>query len=89
MCIEFSQYADVNITIFDCYRMIPEMLSEGYIDMANYMMNLFMIYAFLLLGMVSAIKGFINDKKYENRRIRIGGAYVTQMPTNDVPENMQ
>ena len=86
---ELSQYADVNITIFDCYRMIPEMLSEGYIDTANYIMNLFMIYVFLLLGMVPTIKGFINDKKYENRMIHIGGAYATRTPISDVPEDMQ
>ena len=85
---ELSQYADVNITIFDCYRMIPDMLSEGYTDMSNYITNLVMIYAFLLLGMIPTVKGFINDKKNENRMIRIGGANST-VTTETNSENIE
>lgn len=85
---ELSQYADVNITIFDCYRMIPDMLSEGYMDMSNYITNLVMIYAFLLLGMIPTVKGFINDKKNENRMIRIGGANST-VTTETNSENIE
>ena len=64
------------------------MLSEGYMDMSNYITNLVMIYAFLLLGMIPTVKGFINDKKNENRMIRIGGANST-VTTETNSENIE
>lgn len=56
--------------------------------MSNYITNLVMIYAFLLLGMIPTVKGFINDKKNENRMIRIGGANST-VTTETNSENIE
>lgn len=58
--------------VFDCYRAVPAMLQEGAIEMNNYLLNLGMIYIFLLLGGVPTIRSRAAERRSENRMVKIG-----------------
>ena len=63
--------AGYGYSIFECYRMIPSMLSGGFIEMGNYIANLVLLYLFLLIGAIPQIISMIKGRKVENRMIRI------------------
>lgn len=47
---------EAQLTFFEAYRIIPELLSEGFIEMGVYVKNLLMIYGFTALGAFSSLK---------------------------------
>ena len=64
--------AGYGMNIFECYRLIPTMVESGAIEMNNYLLNLGMIYIFLLLGAVPTIRSRASERKNENRMVKIG-----------------
>ncbi len=62
-----------NENIFDCYRAIPALISEGYIEMGSYIGNLVLLYIFLLLGAIPTIISTVGNQKIKNTVERIGG----------------
>lgn len=64
--------AEAGFNLFECYRMVPSMLELEIIDPTNYIINLAMIYVFLLLGAVPTIRSKMKEKNTEGRFARIG-----------------
>ena len=64
--------ADEGYNLFECYRLIPCAISEGYIEAASYVGNLLMIYLFLLLGAVPAILSKVREKSQTGVMTKIG-----------------
>lgn len=58
--------------VFDCYRAIPVLVSEGYIDISSYIGNLIILYLFLLLGAVPTIISIVGNQKIKNKIVRVG-----------------
>uniref|UniRef100_UPI004056ECDC hypothetical protein n=1 Tax=Acetatifactor sp. TaxID=1872090 RepID=UPI004056ECDC len=69
--------------VFDCYRAIPALISEGYIETGNYVGNLVLLYVFLLLGAVPTIAGAVGEQKVKNTLVKIGS-----YSTNDYSQSM-
>ncbi len=61
-----------DVNIFDSYRAIPGLLSEGYIEMGSYVGSLILLYVFLLLGAVPTTIVAVKDQKTKNDIVRIG-----------------
>lgn len=59
-------------SFFDCYRMLPIMLSEDMIEMGSYIGNLVLIYVFLLIGAIPSITSSVRDKNTTDRIVKIG-----------------
>ena len=49
-------WADYNVTFAEAFAVMPELLADGTIEMAEYVKNLLMIYGFVLLGAFSTLK---------------------------------
>lgn len=62
--IYLASYAEVSI--FEAFTAIPELLETGYIEPASFYGNLGMIYLFMLGGAVPTIWGTIRDRKNGN-----------------------
>lgn len=60
--------------IFVCYRMVPYWLAQGDIDMSSYIVNLVLIYAFLLLGAIPTVRNRVVEKEESTQMVRIGYA---------------
>lgn len=58
--------------VFNCYRAVPLLLAEGYLDMGSYIGNLVILYLFLLLGAVPTIISTVGNQKVKNTVARIG-----------------
>lgn len=66
--------AEAGYTLFECYRLLPDALSLGIIDVGSYIANLGMIYLFLLLGAVPTIRSKVKEKQQSNKMVTIGGS---------------
>ncbi|MCI5953961.1 MAG: hypothetical protein MRZ49_05220 [Lachnospiraceae bacterium] len=66
--------ADAGYNLFECYRLVPDMISMEIIESANYIANLFMLYLFLLLGAVPTIISKVKEKQVEGSIVKIGSA---------------
>lgn len=66
--------ARAGYNVFECYQMIPELLSVGMIEMSAYIINLVMIYVFLLLGAVPTIRNKIYEQDIKGTMVKIGSA---------------
>lgn len=64
--------ADAGYNLFECYRLIPEMISMQIIEVTNYIFNLFLLYVFLLLGAVPTIISKVKEKSEEGKMLKIG-----------------
>lgn len=58
--------------LFECYRMVPFLIQAEVIELVNYLANLLMIYAFLLLGAIPTIRSRVKEKKEETQMRRLG-----------------
>lgn len=69
--------ADAGYNLFECYRLIPYLVSEGYIEVAPLVGDLVLIYLFLLLGAVPAILSKVREKSQSGVMVKIGstGSY--------------
>lgn len=69
--------ADAGFNLFECYRLIPTMISEGIIESGSFVANLLLIYLFLLLGAVPAILSKVKEKSQAGVMTKIGaeGSY--------------
>lgn len=69
--------ARAGYNVFECYRLVPEMISMEIIEMGSYIANLILLYVFLLLGAVPTIRSKVKEKKEEGLMVRIGsvGSY--------------
>ena len=56
---------EAGYNIFECYRLVPYALTEEIIDIGSYLGNLFLLYLFVALGAVPAIRGKLKEKKEE------------------------
>lgn len=54
--------ADAGFNIFECYRLVSYALAEEIIDAGSYIANLFLLYLFVALGAVPAIRGKLKEK---------------------------
>lgn len=61
-------------SVFGWYRMIPMLLAEGDIEFSSYIVNLVLIYAFLLLGAVPTVRNRVVEKEESKKMVRIGYA---------------
>ena len=67
---------EAGYNIFECYRLVSYALAKEIIDVASYIANLMLLYAFVALGAVPAIRGKLKEKKEEviitrlNRRVK-------------------
>ena len=66
--------ADAGFNLFECYRLIPLMISEGVIEMTSFVADLVLIYLFLLLGAVPAILSKVREKSQAGVMVKIGSA---------------
>lgn len=57
--------AEAGYNIFDCYRLVSYAVAEEIIDFGSYVANLFLLYLFVILGAVPAIRGKLKEKKEE------------------------
>lgn len=60
--------------VFECYRMVPEMIRKEFIEIGSYIANLILLYVFLLLGAVPTIRSKVKEKKEEGLMVKIGSA---------------
>lgn len=60
--------------IFEWYRMVPEMISTEIIEMKDYVLNLFLIYLFLLLGAIPTLRSKIKERREKGRLMKLGSA---------------
>lgn len=60
------------IFIFDCYRVIPGLVSEGAIEVGSYVGNLILLYVFVLLGAIPTIRSRAKREEEEGKMMRIG-----------------
>lgn len=63
--------ADIGYTIFECYRIIPDALAAGMIRKEAYIMDVVLIYVFLLLGAVPTIRKNLKEKQEEGRMVKL------------------
>lgn len=68
--------AELGLNLFECYRMVPQAVSGGVIELRAYIGNMALIYIFLLLGAVPTIYGKIKEKQQKGFLIKIGSASV-------------
>lgn len=54
---------ELETDIFYGYRLVPLLLSEEIIDMTNYVLNLVLVYAFLLVGAIPTIRNAMRKDK--------------------------
>lgn len=68
--------AEAGFNIFECYRMVPLMVFELHREelMSSYIINLIMIYVFLLLGAVPTIRGRVYEQDIKGTMVKIGSA---------------
>lgn len=66
--------SDAGFSVFECYRIVPQMLSAGMIEKDTYLIDLAMLYGFLLLGAVPTIRNKIKEKQHEGRMVKLGSA---------------
>ena len=50
-------WAEYGVTFGEAFAVMPELLTDGTIEMGEYIKNLLMIYGFVLLGAFSTVKG--------------------------------
>lgn len=60
--------------LFDCYRLFPQMLEYGFVEMSSYVGNLVLLYIFLLLGAVPTVWAKVKERKEEGKMVKIGAA---------------
>lgn len=60
------------MNVFDWYRAVPSMISAEIIEMSTYVMNLFLIYVFLLLGAVPTLRSKVRERQNYGRMTKIG-----------------
>lgn len=70
--------AEAGYNLFECYRLVPWTIEEGYIKTEAYIGNLVLLYVFLLLGAVPTIMNKVKEKKLEGRMVRIGSGVSGQ-----------
>lgn len=63
--------AEAGYNVFECFGMVPMMISEGVIDMTEYIGNMMYIYAFLLLGAVPIIRKRLKEKQKEGVMVKL------------------
>lgn len=63
--------AEAGYNVFECYRMVPLMISKGIIDMTKYIANMMYIYAFLLLGAIPTIRKRVKEKQKEGVMVKL------------------
>lgn len=68
--------ADIGYNIFECYRIFPDALAAGMIRKEAYIMDIVLIYVFLLLGAVPTISKKLKEKQEEGRMVKVGSADV-------------
>lgn len=66
--------AEAGYNLFECYRLVPEMLSLGYIEQSTYIGNLVLLYVFLLLGAVPTIISGVKERRAEGRMVKLGAS---------------
>lgn len=66
--------ADAGYNVFECYRMIPQAISAGIIEIETYLLNLVLLYVFLLLGAVPTIRGKVKEKQEQGHMVKLGSA---------------
>ena len=54
---------ELETDVFYGYRLVPLLLSEEIIDMTNYVLNLVLVYAFLLVGAIPTIRNAMRKDK--------------------------
>lgn len=64
--------AEAGLNFFECYKFVPYLLEEGYIEMSAYIGNLVLLYLFLLLGAVPTIVSKVKEGKEETQMVKIG-----------------
>ncbi len=64
--------ADAGYNLFECYRLVPDMISLEYIEVGSYLANLLLLYVFLLLGAVPTIISKVKEKQEEGNIVKIG-----------------
>lgn len=57
--VVMNSFSDMGVTLGEAYGMIPMLIEEEAIAMADYLKNLLMIYGFVLLGAFSTLRGAI------------------------------
>ena len=62
---------EAGFNIFECYRLVSYALAEDIIDVGSYVANLFLLYLFVALGAVPAIRSKLKEKKEEGIIIRL------------------
>lgn len=62
------------MNIFDWYRMVPTMITAETIEMSTYVMNLVLIYVFLLLGAVPTLRSKVKERQDYGSMVKIGSA---------------
>ena len=62
---------DAGFSIFECYRLVSYALAEEIIDFGSYVANLVLLYAFVALGAVPAIRSKLKEKKEEGIIVRL------------------
>ena len=62
---------EAGFSIFECYRLVSYALAKEIIDVASYIANLVLLYAFVALGAVPTILGKLKEKKEEGIIIRL------------------
>ncbi|MCM1535069.1 MAG: hypothetical protein NC126_03990 [Clostridium sp.] len=67
---------DWGFNLFDCYRMVPTMVFDVFREelMSSYVLNLVMIYVFLLLGAVPTIRNRVYEQDIKGTMVKIGSA---------------
>lgn len=66
--------AEAGYNLFECYRLVPQMISLEIIETDSYLINLFMLYAFLLVGAIPTIRSRVKEKNEEGLMVKLGGA---------------
>lgn len=56
---------EAGFSIFECYRLVSYALANDIIDLASYIGNLMLLYAFVALGAVPVIRSKLKEKKEE------------------------
>lgn len=63
---------ELDVDIATAFRSVPLLLEEEIIDGASYWVNLFMVYAFALLGAVPTVRNTMQNQKKESVFYRLG-----------------
>ena len=63
--------SEAGYNIFECYRLVAYALQKDIIDLASYVANLMLLYAFVALGAVPTIRGKVKEKIEEGIIVRI------------------